>query len=119
MDSVGEEFENSPIAEHSFCNSAAKRADMRRGFFSCGDGIHCDVDGYGWKERTAHTDRTAIRIFKQNLAKEPLFDAFFSRTEELFAAAMGTTREDLRMRSSFVHGKILESLPAGSQLIWA
>ena len=71
------------------------------------------------KKEPPITDRTAIRIFKQNLAKEPLFDAFFSRTEELFAAAMGTTREDLRMRSGFVHGKILGSLPAGSQLIWA
>jgi hypothetical protein len=50
--------------------------------------------------------RTAIRALKQHMAKKPIFDADSSRTEELFATAMGATR-DLRLRSGFVHGKIL------------
>jgi hypothetical protein len=48
----------------------------------------------------------AIRVLKQHMAQEPIFDADSSRTEELFAAAMGTTR-DLSLRTGFVHGKIL------------
>ena len=50
--------------------------------------------------------RTAIRALNQHMAKKPIFDADSSRTEELFATAMGATR-DLRLRSGFVHGKIL------------
>jgi hypothetical protein len=50
--------------------------------------------------------RTAIRMLKQYIAKEPLFDTASSRTGESFATAMGTTRV-LRPRSDFLHGKIL------------
>jgi hypothetical protein len=49
--------------------------------------------------------RAAIRILKQRMVKEPIFEAASSRTEELFAAAIGTTR-DFRLRSAFVHEKI-------------
>jgi len=59
----------------------------------------------GAKEATV-AGRAAVRVVKQYMAKEPIFDADSSRTEELFAAAMGTNR-DLGMRSGFVHGKIL------------
>ena len=48
--------------------------------------------------------RAAIGVLKQHMAQEPIFDADSSRTEELFAATMGTTR-DLSLRSGFVHGK--------------
>jgi hypothetical protein len=51
-------------------------------------------------------DRAAIRVLKQRMVKEPIFEAASSRTEELFAAAIGTTR-DLRLRSGFVHGKTI------------
>jgi hypothetical protein len=51
-------------------------------------------------------DRATIRVLKQRMVKKPIFEAASSRTEELFAAAIGTTR-DLRLRSGFVHGKIL------------
>jgi len=50
--------------------------------------------------------RAAIRVLKQHIAKEPIFGTASPRTEELFATAMGTTR-DLSLRSGFVHGKIL------------
>jgi hypothetical protein len=50
--------------------------------------------------------RAAIRVLIQYMAKEPFFDAFSSRTKKLFTTAMGTTR-DLRLRSGFVHAKIL------------
>jgi hypothetical protein len=50
--------------------------------------------------------RAAIRVLKQHMAKKPIFDANSSRTEELFAATMRTTR-DMSLRSGFVHGKIL------------
>jgi hypothetical protein len=59
----------------------------------------------GAKEATI-AGRAAIRVLKQHMAPEPIFDADSSRTEELFAAAMGTTR-DLSLRSGCVHGKIL------------
>jgi hypothetical protein len=50
--------------------------------------------------------RAAIRVLKQHMVKEPIFEAASSRTEELFAAAIGTTR-DLRPRSGFVHGNTI------------
>ena len=50
--------------------------------------------------------RAAIRVLKQDMAKEPIFDAASSGTEELFAATMGTTR-DVRLRIGLVHGEIL------------
>jgi hypothetical protein len=50
--------------------------------------------------------RAAIRVLKQHMVKEPIFEAASSRSEELFAAAIGTTR-DLSLRSGFVHGEIL------------
>jgi hypothetical protein len=46
--------------------------------------------------------RAAIRVLKQHMAKEPIPDTDSSRTEELFATAMGTTR-DLSLRNGFVH----------------
>jgi hypothetical protein len=49
----------------------------------------------------------AIRVLKQHMAKEPIFGTGSSRTEELFATAIGTTR-DLSLRSGFVHEKILD-----------
>ena len=57
------------------------------------------------KEEPPIAGGAAIRFLKQQMAKKPIFDAATSRTEELFAAAMGTTR-DLRTRSGLVHGKI-------------
>ena len=50
--------------------------------------------------------RAAIRVLKKHMVKEPNFQAASSRSEELFAAAIGTTR-DLSLRSGFVHGKTL------------
>jgi hypothetical protein len=50
--------------------------------------------------------RAAIRVLKQHIVKEPIFEAASSRSEELFTAAIGTTR-DLRLGSSFVHKEIL------------
>jgi len=50
--------------------------------------------------------RAAIRVLKQYMVKEPIFEAASSRSEELFSAAIGTTR-DLSLRSGFVHGEIL------------
>jgi hypothetical protein len=50
--------------------------------------------------------RAAIRILKQQKVTEPIFDATPSRSEELFATAIGTTR-GLIVRSGFLHGKIL------------
>ncbi len=50
--------------------------------------------------------RAAIRVLKKHMVKEPIFKAASSRSEELFAAAIGTTR-DLSLRSDFVHGEIL------------
>jgi hypothetical protein len=50
--------------------------------------------------------RAAIRVLKQHMVKEPIFEAASFRSEELFAAAIGTTR-DLGLGSGFVHGKIL------------
>jgi hypothetical protein len=37
--------------------------------------------------------RAAIRILKQHMVKEPIFEAASSRTEEYPATAMGTTRD--------------------------
>jgi len=51
--------------------------------------------------------RTAIRVLKQHMVKEPIFEAAFSRIEEFFATAMGTTRDASRLRSGFVHGEFL------------
>jgi hypothetical protein len=48
-------------------------------------------------------DRAAIRVLKQHMVKEPVFEAASSRPEKLFAAAIGTTR-DLSLKSGFVHG---------------
>jgi hypothetical protein len=48
--------------------------------------------------------RAAIRVLKKHMVKEPIFEAASSRSEELFAAAIGTT-SDLSLRSDFVHGK--------------
>jgi hypothetical protein len=59
----------------------------------------------GAKEATI-AGSAAIGVLRQHIPKEPIFDAASSRTEELFAAAIGTTR-DLSLRSGFVHGKIL------------
>jgi len=50
--------------------------------------------------------RATIRVLKQHMVKEPIFEAASSRSKELFAAAIGTTR-DLSLRSGFVHGKTL------------
>jgi hypothetical protein len=50
--------------------------------------------------------RAAIRVLKKDMVKEPIFEAASSRSEELFAAAIGTTR-DLSLSSGFVHGQIL------------
>jgi hypothetical protein len=36
--------------------------------------------------------RAAIRVLKQHMVKEPIFEAASSRTEEFRATAMGTTR---------------------------
>jgi hypothetical protein len=47
----------------------------------------------------------AIRVLKQHMVKEPIFEAASFRSEELFAAAIGTTR-DLSLGSGFVHRKI-------------
>jgi hypothetical protein len=47
----------------------------------------------------------AIRVLKQHMVKEPIFEAASFRSEELFAAAIGTTR-DLGLGSGFVHRKI-------------
>ena len=37
--------------------------------------------------------RAAIRVLKQHMAKEPVFETASSRTREFPATAMGTTRE--------------------------
>jgi hypothetical protein len=50
--------------------------------------------------------RAAIGVLIHHKVAEPILDADSSRTEELFAATTGTTR-DLSLRSGFVHGKIL------------
>jgi hypothetical protein len=59
----------------------------------------------GAKEATI-AGRAAIGVLKHHKVAEPIFDAASFRTEELFAATMGTTR-DWSRRSGFVHGKIL------------
>jgi len=59
----------------------------------------------GGAQEATIAGRAAVRVLKQHMAKEPIFDADSSRTEELFAAAMRTTR-DWDLRSGFVHGKI-------------
>jgi len=46
--------------------------------------------------------RAAIRVLKTQMVKEPIFEAFSSRSEELFAAAIGTS-SSLRVGSGFVH----------------
>src|SRR6267154_5700977 len=48
--------------------------------------------------------QAAIRVLKQHKVKEPIFEAASSRSKELFAAAIGTSR-GLSLRSGFVHGK--------------
>ena len=50
--------------------------------------------------------RAAIRVLKQHMVKEPIFEATSSRPVELFATAMRTTR-DLGLGSGFVHGENL------------
>jgi hypothetical protein len=50
--------------------------------------------------------RAAIRVLKQQMVTEPIFDAAPFRTEEMFATAIGTAR-GLIVRSGFLHGKIL------------
>ncbi len=45
--------------------------------------------------------RTAIRVLEHHKVAEPIFDAASFRTEELFTAAIGTTR-DMSLRSGFV-----------------
>jgi hypothetical protein len=50
--------------------------------------------------------RAAIRVLKQDMVIEPGSEAASSRTEELFAAAKGTT-SDLRLRSGLVHAKTI------------
>jgi hypothetical protein len=55
----------------------------------------------------------AIRVLRKHMVKEPIFEAASSGSEELFAAAIGTTR-DLSLRSSFVHREIL--LPGTAML---
>ena len=57
-------------------------------------------------EEATIAGHAAIRVLKHHKVAEPILDAGSFRTEELFAAAMGTTR-DLSLRSGFVHGKIL------------
>jgi hypothetical protein len=37
--------------------------------------------------------RAAIRVLKQHMVKEPIFEAASSRTEEFPATAMGTIRD--------------------------
>jgi hypothetical protein len=49
------------------------------------------------------TVRAAIRALEQQMVKEPIFEAASLRSEELLAAAIGTTR-DLGLGGSFVHG---------------
>jgi hypothetical protein len=39
--------------------------------------------------------RAAIRLLKQHMAKNPIFEADSSRMEELFAATIGTTRASI------------------------
>ncbi len=50
--------------------------------------------------------RAAIRVPKQQVVKEPIFEAAPSRSKELFLAAIGTIR-DLSLRSGFIHGEVL------------
>jgi hypothetical protein len=52
------------------------------------------------------TGRAAISVLKQHIVKDPIHEAPSSRSEELFAAAIGTTW-DLSLRSGFAHGEIL------------
>jgi len=59
----------------------------------------------GTKEATI-AGRAAIRVLKQHMAQEPIFDAASFRTKELFATAIRATG-GLSLRSGFVHGKIL------------
>lgn len=54
--------------------------------------------------------RAAIRVLKKHIVKEPIFEPASSRTAELFAATIRTTR-DLGLRIGFVHG---ESLAGGA-----
>jgi len=49
--------------------------------------------------------RAAIRVLKQQVVKEPIFEAAFSRMEEFFATATGTSRDTSSLRSGFVHGE--------------
>jgi hypothetical protein len=48
--------------------------------------------------------RAAIGVLKQQEAKEPIFEAVSSRSEELFAAAIRTP-SGLSVGSGFVHGE--------------
>ena len=50
--------------------------------------------------------RAAIGVLKQQMVKEPISDAVSSRSEELFAAAIGAS-SGLSVGSGFVHGEIL------------
>jgi hypothetical protein len=48
--------------------------------------------------------RAAIGVLRQQEVKEPIFEAVSSRSEELFAAAIGTP-SGLSVGSGFVHGE--------------
>ena len=48
--------------------------------------------------------RATIRVLKKHMVKEPIFETASSRSEESFAAAIGTTWE-VSLRSGFVHGE--------------
>jgi hypothetical protein len=73
--------------------------------------INRTLDTYGWNSGTMMvqlvpammavvrakeppiTVRAAIRVLKQHMVKEPIFEAPSFRTEEYPATAMGTTRD--------------------------
>jgi len=42
-------------------------------------------------KKTLVASRAAIRLLKQHMAKNPIFDAASSRSEELLATTIGTT----------------------------
>jgi hypothetical protein len=48
--------------------------------------------------------RAAIGVLKQQMVKEPIFEAVSSRSEEFFAAAIGTP-SGFSVESGFVHGE--------------
>ena len=60
------------------------------------------------KKEPPIASRAAVRVLKHNNVTEPIPDAFSSRTEEMFATAIGTAR-DLRLRSGFLHGGLIRA----------